>query len=167
MLAVTGVVPETLPPFDGAVMETVGVVRPVEPPATKALSAKNCPLAGIPATSRETNHAVVLAAGHRAEDGRSAADWAALAKLGQPIVLYMPMAQLAGIAAALEQGGLSADTPAALIQSATTAQERVVESRLGSLAADAAKHGIGSPSIVVIGAIAGLRRQLLSSLVPL
>ena len=31
-------------------------------------------LAGIPATSRDTNHAVVLAAGHRAEDGGSAAD---------------------------------------------------------------------------------------------
>src|SRR5882757_11198436 len=63
-------------------------------------------LAGIPATSRDTNHAVVLAAGHRAEDGRSSADWVALARLGQPIVLYMPMAQLAEIAAALEQGGL-------------------------------------------------------------
>ena len=32
-------------------------------------------LAGIPATSRDTNHAVVLAAGHRAEEGGSAADW--------------------------------------------------------------------------------------------
>jgi uroporphyrin-III C-methyltransferase len=109
---------------------------------------------------------VVLAAGHRAEDGHSAADWQALAKLGQPLVLYMPMTQLAEIAAALEQGGLPPDTPAALIQSATTDQERVVESRLGALAADAARHGIGSPAIVVIGAIAGLRRQLLASLVP-
>jgi uroporphyrin-III C-methyltransferase len=76
------------------------------------------------------------------------------------------MAQLAEIAASLEQGGLSPDTPAALIQSATTGEERVVDSCLGSLAADAAKHGIGSPAIVVIGAIVGLRRQLLSSLVP-
>jgi uroporphyrin-III C-methyltransferase len=42
----------------------------------------------------------------------------------------------------------------------------VVESRLGSLATDADRQGIGSPAIVVIGAIAGLRRQLLSSLVP-
>src|SRR6201991_3188053 len=65
-------------------------------------------LAGIPATSRETNHAVVLAAGHRAEDGHSAADWEALARLGQPIILYMPMAQLAEMAKALEEGGLAA-----------------------------------------------------------
>jgi uroporphyrin-III C-methyltransferase len=121
-------------------------------------------LAGIPATTRDTNHAVVLAAGHRAEDGTSTADWAALARLGQPIILYMPMAQLADIARALEEGGLAADTPAAMIQSATTGQERVVESRLGTLSADAAKSGIGSPCIVVIGAVAGLRRQLLTSM---
>ena len=122
-------------------------------------------LASIPATSRDTNHAVVLAAGHRAEDGGSAADWAALAKLGQPIVLYMPMSQLAEITASLQQGGLSSDTPAALIQSATTEQERVVDSTLGNLVDDAARHGIGSPSIVVIGATVGLRRHLLGSLV--
>jgi uroporphyrin-III C-methyltransferase len=122
-------------------------------------------LAGIPATSRDTNHAVVLAAGHRAEDGSSAADWAALARLGQPIVLYMPMAQLAEIAAALQEGGLSPDTPAAVIRSATTEEERVIESRLGTLAKDAVESGIGSPSIVVIGATAGLRRHLLGSLV--
>ena len=88
-----------------------------------------------------------------------------MARLGQPIVLYMPMAQLAEIANALQQGGLSPDTPAALIQSATTAEERVVESTLGALAGDAVRHGVGSPSIVVIGAIAGLRSHLLGSLV--
>jgi uroporphyrin-III C-methyltransferase len=145
-------------------LTAAGVRFRIIPGLTSGLAA--AALAGIPATSRDTNHAVVLAAGHRAEDGRSAADWEALAKLGQPLVLYMPMAQLAEIAAALEQGGLSPDTPAALIQSATTGEERVVESRLGSLADDAARQGIGSPAIVVIGAIAGLRRQLLSSLVP-
>ena len=121
-------------------------------------------LAGIPATSRDTNHAVVLAAGHRAEEGGSA-DWAALARLGQPIVLYMPMSQLGEIATSLRQGGLAPETPAALIQSAATDEERVVESTLGTLVADAARNAIGSPSIVVIGAIAALRRELVGSLV--
>src|SRR5215470_6318945 len=109
-------------------------------------------LAGIPATSRDTNHAIVLAAGHRAEEGGSGTDWSALARLGQPIVLYMPMSQLAEIAASLQQGGLAPDTPAALIQSAATDEERVVDSTLGNLVDDAAHHGVGSPSIVVIGA---------------
>jgi uroporphyrin-III C-methyltransferase len=52
-----------------------------------------------------------------------------------------------------------------MIQSATTGNERLVESTLGTLAADAAKSGIGSPAIVVIGAIAGLRKELLGAMV--
>ncbi len=121
-------------------------------------------LAGIPATSRDTNHAVVLAAGHRA-DGQTSADWEALARLGQPLILYMPMAQLEEIVAALQRGGLAADTPATLIQSATVDGERVVESRLDALAIDAQRHGIGSPCIAVIGKIAALRKDVLASMV--
>lgn len=144
-------------------LSAAGIRFRVIPGVTSGLAATA--LAGIPATTRETNHAVVLAAGHRAEDGQSAADWVALAKLGQPIILYMPMAQLTEIAKSLEEGGLPADTPAVMIQSATTAKERVVESCLGMLAADAAKAGLGSPAIVVIGAVASLRKQLLASMV--
>jgi len=148
---------------EAAALTAAGIRFRIIPGVTSGLAATA--LAGIPATMRDTNHAVVLAAGHRAEDGRSTADWEALAKLGQPIILYMPMSQLAEMTAALEQGGLAADTPAAVIQSATTADERVLESRLGTLAKDAVASGIGSPAIVVIGAVAGLRRQLLASLV--
>jgi len=140
-----------------------GIRFRIIPGITSGLAA--AALAGIPATTRDTNHAVVLAAGHRAEDGRSTADWEALARLGQPIVLYMPMSQLDEVAAALQKGGLAADTPAAILQSATTEDERVVESTLSKLAADARAQGIGSPAIVVIGAIAGLRQQLLAGLV--
>ena len=149
--------------WDEAVALTEAGIRfRVIPGVTSGLAA--AAMAGIPATTRDTNHAVILAAGHRAEDGTSAADWQALAKLGQPLILYMPMAQLADIVAALQEGGMAADMPAAMIQSATTDGERVVESRLGSLVEDAAREGIGSPCIVVIGAIAGLRRDLLPSL---
>src|ERR1700722_15427336 len=54
-------------------------------------------LAGIPATMRQTNHAVILAAGSRAADGTSIAEWEKLARVGQPIIVYMPMANLAEI----------------------------------------------------------------------
>ena len=148
---------------EASALGAAGVRFRVIPGLTSGLA--GAALAGIPATSRDTNHAVVLAAGHRAEDGRSAADWEALARLGQPLVLYMPMAQLAEICAALQRGGLAPDTPVALIESATTKEERVLESRLSGLASDAARHEAGSPAIVVIGAIAGLRQRLLSTMV--
>ena len=140
-----------------------GIRYRIIPGVTSGLAATA--LAGIPATTRDTNHAIVLAAGHRADDDHSSADWEALARLGQPIVLYMPMTQLAGITAALMKGGLDAATPAALLQSATTEDERVVDSTLGRLVEDARANAIGSPAIVVIGAVAGLRKQMLSGLV--
>jgi uroporphyrin-III C-methyltransferase len=140
-----------------------GIRYRIIPGVTSGLAATA--LAGIPATTRDTNHAVVLAAGHRADDDRSAADWEALARLGQPIILYMPMTQLPGITAALLKGGMAADTPAALLQSATTEDERCIESTLGRLVADGRANGIGSPAIAVIGATAGLRRQMLAGLV--
>ena len=121
-------------------------------------------LAGIPATTRETSTAIVLAADLRRPDGSSAVDWTALARLGQPIVLYMAMTHLDEIAAALVAGGLPADTPAALIQSAATPNQRVLDSRLDRLAADAVAQGFGSPSIAVIGAIAALRHDIGDSL---
>jgi uroporphyrin-III C-methyltransferase len=148
---------------EASALAQAGIRFRVIPGITSGLAA--AALAGIPATSRDTNHAVVLAAGHRAEHGRSATDWVALAKLGQPIILYMPMSQLAEIAEALERGGLSRDTPAALLQSATTGEEKVVESSLGKLLVDAAVNEITSPAIVVIGANAGLRKHLLPALV--
>ena len=85
--------------------------------------------------------------------------------MGQPIILYMPMAQLADITAALQRGGMASDMPATIIQGASTAAERVVESSLARLADDAEREGIGAPAIVVIGRIAGLRRGMLTSMV--
>jgi uroporphyrin-III C-methyltransferase len=148
---------------EASALTAAGVPFRVIPGLTSGLAA--VALSGIPTTSRDTNHAVVLAAGHRAEDGQSTADWAALAKLGQPILLYMPMTQLAEIAAALQAGGLAPETPAAVIQGASTPAERVVESTLSRVADDARAAGIGSPAIVVIGAIARLRENLLSGMV--
>jgi uroporphyrin-III C-methyltransferase len=140
-----------------------GIRYRIVPGLTSGLAATA--LAGIPATTRDTNHAVVLAAGHRADDHRSSADWEALARLGQPIILYMPMTQLAGITAALIKGGMAPATPAALMQSATTDEERVIESTLGRLVEDGRANGIASPAIAVIGATAGLREQVLAGLV--
>lgn len=148
---------------EASALAAAGIRFRVIPGLTAGLAATA--LAGIPATTRETNHAVVLAAGHRAEDGTLSTDWAALARLGQPIVLYMPMTQLPETVAALLRGGLSEGTPAALLQSATTENEQVMVSTLGALVADARKNGIGSPAILVIGAVVGLRRQLLRNLV--
>jgi uroporphyrin-III C-methyltransferase len=52
-----------------------------------------------------------------------------------------------------------------LISSSTTPEERVVETSVGTAAKDAVEQGIGSPAIVIVGGIAGMRPQLLAHLV--
>jgi uroporphyrin-III C-methyltransferase len=121
-------------------------------------------LAGIPATMRDINHAVILVAGSRAADGTSIAEWEKLASVGQPIIVYMPMANLPDIMSAFERGGMAHDTPAVVISSSTTSEERIIETSLGMAAADAARQGIGAPAVVIVGAIAAIRQQLLANM---
>ena len=138
-----------------------GVPFFVVPGVTSGLAA--AAIAGIPATMRETNHALILATGHCA--GEDHTRWEALARTGQPLILYMALTRLPEISLALRCGGLSADTPVAIISSAATEEERVLETRLGDAAADAAASGVKPPAIVVIGAIAALRGTLLPGMV--
>ena len=113
----------------------------------------------IPATMRGINKAVVLATGHAAGTDEDL-DLAALAKTGQPIVIYMGLKNLPLIATALVAGGLAADTPAAVIEHATTPRERVVVATLGTLSEEAAKAGIAAPALIVIGGIVSMRAEL-------
>ena len=122
-------------------------------------------LAGVPATMRDINHAVILVAGSRSVDGTSIAEWEKLASVGQPIIVYMPMANLPDIMSAFERGGMTRDTPAVVISSSTTSEERIIETCLGTAAADATREGISAPAIVIVGAIAAMRQQLLANMV--
>jgi uroporphyrin-III C-methyltransferase len=115
--------------------------------------------AGIPATMRGVNGAIILATGFAAvSDDRP--DWAALARTGQPIVIYMGLTHMAATVADLLSGGLSPDTPAALIENATLAQERTVVATLGTLVEAAERERIVSPALIVVGHIVALRDKL-------
>jgi uroporphyrin-III C-methyltransferase len=129
----------------------------VLPGLTSGLSALAA--TGIPATMRGINKAVILATGHAAGTGDDL-DWAALARTGQPIVVYMGMANLPLIAAALLDGGLAPSTPAAVIVAATTPQERIVVATLATISEEAAAAGLASPALIVVGGIVALRAAL-------
>jgi uroporphyrin-III C-methyltransferase len=120
--------------------------------------------AGIPATSRETNQALTLVAGHPAADGEDRIDWEALAAAGQPLVIYMGLSRLAEIARRLIGGGMAPDTRLALLFEATLPSQRVVETTLGA-ARDDPPQGGAAPALVVIGAIVGLRDALKAHLI--
>jgi len=115
--------------------------------------------ANIPATLRGVNQAIVLATGHPAPD-QPEPDWAAMARLNQPIVLYMAVRRLSPITKALMAGGLVPGTPAAVIVAATTPEQRVLITTLANVAADAAAANFEAPAIVAIGDIVAARGTL-------
>jgi uroporphyrin-III C-methyltransferase len=138
-------------------LRAAGVPFRIIPGVTAGLAGLTA--AAIPATFRGMNRALILAAGYGADD--AGLDWAALARTGQPIVLYMAMRNLAAIADQLMRGGLPPGTPAAVVVSATMADERIVVSTLERVAADAQDHQLGTPAIILIGEIVRLRERLM------
>ena len=137
-------------------LAAAGVPFRVIPGVTAGLAALAS--ASIPATLRGINRAVIFAAGHGADEEF---DWTALARTGQPIVLYMVMHNLERITDALMAAGLEAQTPAAVIASATTPNQRVLISTLEKIAAEAHAQNFEPPAIVVIGEIVTMRDKLL------
>ena len=119
--------------------------------------------AGIPATVRGVNQAIVLATGHSAEgesEPIASLDWAALARLGQPIVLYMAVRTLGEITRRLIEGGMAADTPAAAISQAASPSQRVCVATLATLDATLEAESLPTPALIVIGEIVRLRQVL-------
>ncbi len=135
-----------------------GISFRIVPGVTAGLAAMA--VATIPATQRDVNRAVVLATGHAASDADET-DWAALARLGQPLVLYMALRRLDRIAAALIAGGMAQATPVAVISSATRSDEDILVSTLSAISEDRKRHPIEPPAVVVIGDIVGMRERLL------
>lgn len=146
---------------EATALAAAGVPYRIIPGVTAGLAALAA--AAIPATLRGINRALILAVGHDSED---AFDWAPLIRTGQPIVLYMGMRNLEHITGAMLRSGLSQQTPAAVIASATTSAQRVLISTVDRVAFEARDKGFEPPAIVVIGEIVGARDQLLGVSAP-
>jgi len=132
-----------------------GVPVTVVPGLTSAVSVPG--LAGVPVTHRGVAHEFTVVSGHVApEHPKSLVDWAALARLRGTLVLLMAVERLDPIGAALLAGGKDPQTPVVVVQDGSRPGERVLRTRLASMAADVAGAAIAPPAIVVIGPVAGL-----------
>ena len=115
--------------------------------------------AGIPLTHRDHAASVVFATGH-SKDGGVEPDWAALARPRQTVVFYMGVGALPRICQQLVAHGLRADTPAAVVERATSVQQRVVTATLLTLPAVAAARAVKAPALIVVGSVVSLHAQL-------
>ena len=117
--------------------------------------------AGIPVTHRGVATSVTFVTGH--EDPSkpdTQTDWAALARAGGTIVLYMGVKSLPRITSALVAGGMSPHTPAAAVQWGTHARQRTVVATVSTLADTIARDGLGAPVITIIGDVVALREEI-------
>ena len=138
-----------------------GVPCEIVPGVTTAVGA--CAAAGIPLTHRGSGQAVALVTGHHDPDGPECTlDWAALAAMSN-VVVYMGLRHLPRIAARLSDGGLSPDTPAAVIENATLPHQRVIDGTLADIALLAAAAEIQSPAVFVVGDCVRHRHTLLAA----
>jgi uroporphyrin-III C-methyltransferase len=129
-----------------------GIDVEVIPGITSGLAA---PLAaGISVTGRDASPGVILVTGHEKQGEPERIDWAALARSGLTLVIYMGVANAARLQQRLLAGGLPAATPIAAVQNATLATQRIATGTLATLAQTLRQEQIRSPAILVIGAVA-------------
>ncbi|HEX5437671.1 MAG TPA: uroporphyrinogen-III C-methyltransferase [Gemmatimonadaceae bacterium] len=145
---------------EAQVLAGAGVAFEVVPGVTAGVAAPA--YAGIPVTHRGVATSVTFVTGH--EDPareRSGTDWSALARAGGTIVLYMGVKRLSDIVTALvEQGGMTPETPVAVIEWGTCASQRTVTATLSTIVEQARAEGIGAPAITVIGDVVRFREQI-------
>lgn len=127
-----------------------GVPVTVVPGVTSSIAAPAA--AGIPVTHRGVAHEFTVVSGHLAPDSpASLVRWDALAGLRGTLVILMGLKNLAAITATLIAHGRSPQTPAAVVQEATTGAQRVLRSTLGAIAADLLAADLRPPAVVVVG----------------
>lgn len=121
--------------------------------------------AGIPVTDRRCASSFAVMTGRPAADKTLCPDgpagWAKRAWAADTLVFLMAMGELDNILEGLLLGGRSSDTPAALIERATTPQQRVLVSTLGELATTARDAVFSPPAVLVVGEVVRLRESLI------
>jgi uroporphyrin-III C-methyltransferase len=129
-------------------LESAGIPYEIVPGITAALSAAAS--LGVSLTDRRTSSRIVVVSAHRAHENENEppTDWRTLAANNSTLVIYMPGRNLAALQHELLDGGLAADTPAAIVSAASTPEQREHCTALAQL--DSAPP-MAAPSILLIG----------------
>lgn len=116
---------------------------------------------GIPLTHREYASSVVFVTGHEdAKKTEGVVDWKRLAKAVDTIVIMMGLSRLEIISKKLISGGLSKNTPVAVIQNGTTDEHRMIKGTLTNISKKVIAAKIQPPSIVIVGKVVNLSDKI-------
>lgn len=133
-------------------VRAAGIPVFVTPGVTAALGCAAA--AGLPLTHRDAAQALTFVTGHAKGDGDPDLDWAALARLGHTLVVYMGVGKAEVIAQRLIENGRASSTPVAVIENGTRSDQRVIKGALGELSRIVHDGEVEGPAILVIGEVA-------------
>ncbi|HEY9768060.1 MAG TPA: uroporphyrinogen-III C-methyltransferase [Coleofasciculaceae cyanobacterium] len=136
-----------------------GVEVEVVPGITSGIAAPA--YAGIPVTHRHYNSSVTFVTGHEAtEKYRPEVNWQAIAQGSETIVIYMGVHNLPRIIPLLLAGGMTPQTPIALIRWGTRPDQTQLIGTLVTIVEQVAATQFQAPAIAVIGQVVDLRSLL-------
>jgi uroporphyrin-III C-methyltransferase len=117
--------------------------------------------AGIPITHRQYSSSVTFVTGHEAAGKyRPQVNWSAIARGSETIIIYMGVHNLANIVPELLAGGLSSETPIALVRWGTQPEQEELIGTLGTIVKQVEETGFEAPAITVIGNVVNLHSVL-------
>lgn len=128
-------------------LRRAGILFEVVPGITSALGAAAA--AGVPLTHRCTSSALVFLTAHHAIES-DIANWSKLAGSGATLVIYMPGSNYSELGAKLQNAGVPADTPCAIISRATTPEQH---SHLTTVSTLSQAPYLDAPAILVVGTV--------------
>ena len=115
--------------------------------------------AGIPLTHRDYAQSVRFVTGHLKDDSVDL-NWPELVGTQQTIVFYMGLSNLAKICAQLIAHGRDAQTPVAIVQKGTTADQKVIIGTLEDLPEKVSRQKIQAPTLIIVGEVVQLHEKL-------
>ena len=114
--------------------------------------------AGIPLTHRGYASSFAVVTGHPARGARASVEWAKLACAVDTLVILMGVKNLPQIVGDLINGGISRETPAAVIRWGTTTKQESLVGTLDNIVERAAH--LESPAVIALGKVVELSERL-------
>lgn len=117
--------------------------------------------AGIPVTSRGVASSFAAATGREAPGKEKRhVYYGKIMKTVDTLIVVMGVGRLSEIVEEMLQEGIDPNLPVAIIERATTPQQRVVEGTLKNIVDKAREAGIKPPAVIVFGNVVKLRNKL-------
>ena len=115
--------------------------------------------AGIPLTHRDYAQSCVFVTGHLKDDIVNL-NWSQLIQPSQTLVIYMGSLGLPQICESLIRHGSPPDTPIAVVQQGTTANQKVLVGILETLPSLVQQQPVKAPTLIIIGEVVRLHKKL-------